>query len=181
MPAFTEGNLQFDFPTALKHEKFDDGATHFLTHCMKAVDFIVDLPDRIIFLEVKDPQHPTASAIATKQFEGDLRSGILIENALRPKCCDSLLYKLATQDIDLHKPIYYYVLIALNALREPELAALTDQLKSRLPIVEERGRVWKKFSEAGQPAHFIQGCAIFNLATWNKVSAKLEASVQRIR
>lgn len=180
MPAFTEGNLQFDFPTALRHEKFDDVTTHFLTHCMKAVDFIVEFPDRIVFLEVKDPQHPKATPVAVTEFEQKLHSGKLVENELRPKCVDSLLYKLATQDIDPHKPIYYYILIALDTLGEPELATMTDELKARLPVVEAGGRVWGKFAAAGKPAHFIQGCAIFNLATWNRMSVRLAASVQRI-
>lgn len=180
MATFTEGNLQFNFPSALDYEKFDDSTTHFLSHCMKAVDFIIELPDRIIFLEVKDPQHPdTLQATATK-FEHELRSGTLIQNTLRPKCCDSLLYKLATQDLDLHKPIYYYVLIAMESLGEPELMTLTDKLKTRLPIVEDGGRLWKKFSAAGKTPHFLQGCAIFNLTTWNRISTKLATSVHRI-
>ncbi len=180
MTAFTEGKLQFNFPTALSHEKFDDAATHFLSHRMKAVDFIIELPDQIIFLEVKDPQHPAATPDATLKFEGDLRSGVLIKESLRPKCCDSLLYKLVTQDIDPHKPIYYYVLIALDTLSDPELVNLTDKLKTRLPIVEDRGAVQAKFTAAGKPARFIQGCMIFNLATWNRMNVRFAASVHRI-
>lgn len=180
MPAFTEGKLQFNFGTAWSHEKFDDNTSHFLTHCMKAVDFIVELPDRIVFLEVKDPQHPGATPATTMQFERELRSGALIKDVLRPKCCDSLLYKLVTQDVDLYKPIYYYVLIALDTLNEPELLALTDKLKTRLPIVANGSRVWKKFAAARKPARFIQGCAIFNLAAWNRMSDRLTASVHRM-
>jgi hypothetical protein len=180
MSSFTEGKLLFEFPTASSHEKFDDSSTHFLTHCMKAVDFIVELSDRIVFLEIKDPQHPDATLATTMKFERELRSGILVQEVLRPKCCDSLLYKLATQDIELHKPVYYYVLIALDTLSEPELATLTDELKTRLPVVQDGSRVREKFDAAGKPARFIQGCAIFNLATWNRMSARLTASVHRI-
>ncbi len=180
MPAFTEGNLEFNFPTALGYEKFDNSATHFLLHCLKAVDFIIELPDRIVFLEVKDPQHPSATPSDQAQFKDKLLSHILIQDALRPKCCDSLLYKLGTQDIDLHKPIYYYVLIALDTLSDPDLVTLTDQLKAKLPIVEDGSRVGKKFAAVGKSAHFIQGCAIFNLAAWNRISARIAATVQRI-
>ncbi|MGC9522689.1 MAG: hypothetical protein ACP5HG_12515 [Anaerolineae bacterium] len=178
---FTEDDLKFHFTTALHHEKFDTRTTHFLSHCMKAVDFIVELPKRILFLEIKDPQHPSARSVERDKFVEDLLHGTLIKETLRPKCCDTLLYKLATEDIDVHKPLYYYVLIALDTLKEPELMALRDKLKSRLPIVQRGSRVERKFTTAGKPAHFIQACGIFNIATWNRVIGReLQASVSRI-
>lgn len=47
MTVLIEGNLQITIPGAVQARKFDDGASHGLTHCMKAVDFIVELADRI--------------------------------------------------------------------------------------------------------------------------------------
>lgn len=48
-----EGNLELELPPGAKGWKFDD-AGHGLSHCMKAVDFIVELPDRLFFVEIKD-------------------------------------------------------------------------------------------------------------------------------
>jgi hypothetical protein len=48
MTVFTEGNLQITFPSGVAAKKFDHSG-HGLTHCMKAVDFIVELIDRCLF------------------------------------------------------------------------------------------------------------------------------------
>ena len=55
---FTERTLQIDIADAIGGRKFD-GADHGLT-CMKAVDFIVELEDRYLFIELKDPDDPEA-------------------------------------------------------------------------------------------------------------------------
>ena len=59
MTVLREGNLQITINNAIEARKFDD-ASHGLSHCMKAVDFFVELPDRYLFIEVKDPQAPQA-------------------------------------------------------------------------------------------------------------------------
>ena len=41
----TEGALQITFNNAINGRKFDDQQQHRLSHCMKAVDFVVELPD----------------------------------------------------------------------------------------------------------------------------------------
>ena len=58
----TEGDLSFTFNGALSAIQFDDGSTHGLTHCMKAVDFVVEFQDYYLFVEVKDPDHPSAQS-----------------------------------------------------------------------------------------------------------------------
>ncbi len=52
---FEEGNLTFDFSRATASKRFD-GSGHGLSHCMKAVDFIVEVEHNILFIEAKDPQ-----------------------------------------------------------------------------------------------------------------------------
>jgi hypothetical protein len=54
-----EGNLQFDFNGVVNAFKFDEkerskDTFHGLSHCMKAVDFIVETEDYYHFIEVKD-------------------------------------------------------------------------------------------------------------------------------
>ncbi|MDA1192745.1 MAG: hypothetical protein O3A46_13815, partial [Candidatus Poribacteria bacterium] len=59
-----EGTLTFDFSDAVDGFRFDEQDPtnpnfHGLSHCMKAVDFIVELEDQFLFVEVKDPPDPT--------------------------------------------------------------------------------------------------------------------------
>ena len=56
MCRLTEGELEFVFKGAVSARKFDDDK-HGLSHCMKAVDFIVELGGGYLFIEVKDPQN----------------------------------------------------------------------------------------------------------------------------
>ena len=58
----TEGDLQITFNNVIVCRKFDDRLAHGLSHCMKAVDFIVELHDRY---EVKDPLDPQATRTRT--------------------------------------------------------------------------------------------------------------------
>ena len=46
---FREGDLEFDFSDAIDGIKFDD-ATHCLSHCMKAVDFVVELDEKYLLV-----------------------------------------------------------------------------------------------------------------------------------
>lgn len=58
MKTLTEGNLKISFPDDAKARKFDDSKTHGLSHCMKAVNFVVEDKHRIYFIEFKDPEKP---------------------------------------------------------------------------------------------------------------------------
>ena len=54
MTVFTERGLEITFNNVLDARKFED---HGFTQ-MKAVDFVVELPDRYLFIEFKDPEEP---------------------------------------------------------------------------------------------------------------------------
>lgn len=55
MTTLSEGDLRLTVPDPANGRQFDD-AQHGLSHCMKAVDWVVDLPERTCFVEVKDPK-----------------------------------------------------------------------------------------------------------------------------
>ena len=57
MTVFVEDNLQITVNGAVAVWKFDVPG-HGLSHCMKAVDFIIELPDRYQFVEFKNPEAP---------------------------------------------------------------------------------------------------------------------------
>ncbi len=156
MTVFSEGNLQVTFPPDIAARKFDD-THHGLTHCMKAVDFIVELDDRFIFIEFKDPQHPSSKHTDGEKWIKKFLSGNLDED-FKLKYRDSFLYAWATAQVK--KPIYYYVLVAIDTLTEADLLMRTDELKRKLPIEGPSG-IWKR--------KIVHGCAVFNIVTWNKI------------
>jgi hypothetical protein len=156
MTVLTEGNLQLTIPTGMPARKFDD-ANHGLSHCMKAVDFIIELSDRHLFIEFKDPQHPDGRSCDRRRFIDNFLAGNIDEN-LKYKFRDSFLYEWASGKA--RKPIYYYVLVAIDTISEAELITRTDDLKRKLPYNGPVSGVWKK--------KIVAGCAVFNIATWNK-------------
>ncbi|MBN1591635.1 MAG: hypothetical protein JW941_00135 [Candidatus Coatesbacteria bacterium] len=157
MSLFREGDLEFDFRKATSSRRFDD-ESHGLTHCMCAVDFIVELPDRILFVEAKDPQNPSARPAAIQNFIGELESGSLIQKKLVPKCRDSYLYELSMGR--LGKPVYYIVLVVLSALTKADLAHQSDLLNKYIPVEGPPENHWKD--------RFIQDSMIMDLEAWGK-------------
>lgn len=157
MTVLSEGNLQITLPAGVSGRKFDDRESHGLSHCMKAVDFIVELEDRVLFIEFKDPDDPAAPPERRNRFIEELRSGVL-DNKLKAKYRDSFLYEWASGRAS--KSIYFLVLIGANALSEAELLARTDALRRQVPVMGPGDKQWKN--------PFVAGCAIMNVNTWNK-------------
>ena len=157
MTTLREGNLQITFPRDARARKFDDGASHGLSHCMKAVDFIVEEADRILFIEIKDPDDPNAEETRRKEFVHKFLSGDL-DNDLKYKYRDTFLYQWASGGVN--QPIYYWVIVALHTLTEAELSARTDDLKRKLPLRGPLSGKWK------QP--IVADCMVFNIDTWNR-------------
>jgi hypothetical protein len=167
MSVLKEGNLQITIPNATGYRKFDDPTTHGLS-CMKAVDFIVEMPDHLLFIEIKDPEDPLASSGDRTKFINGFKSG-KIDEALKYKYRDSFLYEWASGRV-IDKPIFYYVLIAITNLSAADLLHRTDELKSKLPLHGPASGEWKHA--------IVDGCAVFNIDSWNKKFPK--HTVQRI-
>lgn len=72
---FTEGNLQITIKGAIRARKFDDRNAHGLSHCMKAVDFVVERSDCYLFIEFKAPQHPRSRKTNRDKFIQKFQSG----------------------------------------------------------------------------------------------------------
>lgn len=156
MTILTEGNLQIVVKDAVAARKFDD-AGHGLSHCMRAVDFIIELPDHYRFIEFKDPQHPDAPAQAAVDYLSSFQSG-LIDEELKYKYRDSFLYEWAAGRAD--KPIDYLVLIALDTLSEPALSTGKTRLEQKIPLRGPGLIPW--------PRPILRGCGVFNLDSWNR-------------
>lgn len=157
MTTFREGTINIAFPDAVSVRKFDD-EMHGLSHCMKAVDFVVETKDRYIFIEVKDPQHPDGRHEDREKWVRRFLSGNIDED-FKYKYRDSFLYAWASDKAK--KPIYYFILVALDTLTEADLIARTDDLKRKLPVEGPPSGVWKR--------KIVAGCAVFNMSCWNRL------------
>ena len=145
-----EGKWRFNFSDAVGGFKFDEQkkeSPHFhgLSHCMKAVDFVVELNTQYLFVEVKDILDPSEYADGAKFND--------LVKALVTKFRDSFLYRWAENKTD--KPVRYLCLVELeNAL----VSRLMDELKRQLP-------------EKGMDGRWVQpiaaACIVANAARWN--------------
>lgn len=157
---FMEGAIHFLFASAVSQRKFDEEGSvgHGLSHCMKAVDRIVEFEDRLLFIEVKDPQGDRSHTKEENEaFVNQFKSRKL-DADLKYKYRDSFLYEWASNRAE--KPIYYYVLFADETLDSALLSARSSALGSQLPINGPRDEPW--------PRPFVHGCVVFNIASWNK-------------
>ena len=155
MTVLRERDLEFTVPDGVHARKFD--SDYGMSHCMKAVDFILELDDRYLFIEFKDPQHPKAPVEELEDFTENFQRG-RIDEELKYKYRDSFLYEWASGRAD--KPIYYLVLVGLDDLTPDELDAKTDDLKQKLPLDGPNSAPWSR--------PFVRGCAVFNIASWNR-------------
>ena len=151
---FEEGNLLITISNAENAWRFDV-PEHGLSHCMKAVDFIVEQVDRFVFIEFKDPYQPGSTERAQQRFMSRFESGRL-DDDLTYKYRDSYLYEWASGRAN--KPIHYAVLVAADNLTDDFFLTRTEDLKRKLPV--DIPRSWSR--------SFVQACSVFNLTLWNR-------------
>ena len=156
MATLTEGDLRIDITDKAHVRRFDDEATHPLSHCMKAVDFIIEWEDRYWFVELKDPQNPNAREEARSQFADKLRRAQLDTDFVY-KYRDTLLYEWAAGRTQ--KPITYMVLISLDTLDPPLLLTRQDDLRRKLPAADQGAPEWRY--------PIATDCLVFNIDAWN--------------
>ena len=158
MITLDEGNLRITLPhDEATARKFDDAATHgLLDRHMKAVDFMVELQDRVLLIEIKDPEQPDAPADRRAQFVKKFMARD-IDNDLMRKLRDSVLYEWACRT---DKPIHYWVIVAIDRLTDADLLVRTDCLKQMLPVVEN--------PPARRQRQIVVDCRVFNIRSWNE-------------
>ena len=156
MTVIREGELEFVFDGVLSARKFD-GDDHELSHCMKAVDFIVELTDSYLFVEVKDPQHSQAPERNRRRSARSFTSGELDQD-LKYKYRDSFLYEWASGRAD--KPIIYAVLVALDTLDDAIIGTRGRDLGRNLPLLGPDSQPWTR--------PIADQCLVFNIESWNR-------------
>ena len=154
--------FEFDFSDALDAFRFDEQDTtqphfHGLSHAMKAVDLVVELPTDYLFIEVKDfhaaDDYNFKSAISAAQREDRQAHFKHLREVLKHMFSDTWLYRWAEGKAD--KPIRYLCLVTLdNAL----LSVMRKELINQLPV----GLAGARWSGA-----LAQSCVVVNLERWN--------------
>lgn len=152
----SEGEIELRFPDTARVRKFDDPLPP--RGDMKAVDFIVEFPDRIVFIEVKDPQASNAPAARSQEFVSDFTHERK-DTPLYQKFRDSFLYEWASGRTK--KPVHYWILVACDELSGLELQQREDALTRKLPTREYSPAEWRR--------HFAESCSVFNLESWNRI------------
>ncbi len=151
-----EGELEFEFPDAKSGFKFDEEdltspTFHGLSHCMKAVDFVVETEKRSLFVEVKDP--PVSNAFDANEAYSKLMKGLVA------KFRDTFIYRWAEKQIN--KPVAYHCLVDVDSALTLQIMT---ELKRSLPENGPKNGRWKQ-----QPA---VSCAVANFKDWNAAFPK---------
>jgi len=165
MAVIVEGDIQITIPDNAIARRFDENSIHGLSHCMKAVDYIFELTDRIVFFECKDPDDPNATIEKQEKFFKDLMSG-KIDSDLKTKFRDSFLYEWAYGRTE--KPIHFWVLLGAEKLDRSQLLVRTEALKRQLPVKGPQGMPWTN--------PFVKSCMVMNLAAWNEQLSEFPAT-----
>lgn len=147
-----ESDLEFNFSDALDIRKFDDPRCHGLSHCMKAIDFIVELNNAYLFIEIKDPSNPKSGGCNLQKDKEKLTNGEMLK-CLQLKFRDTFIYRWAEEKLD--KPIYF---LALITLEQPLLISFNEKLKTALP--SSQANSWQK--------PLVKSCQVLNLEFWNR-------------
>jgi len=136
-----------------------DGGSHGLSHCMKAVDFIVEFKDFYLFVEVKDPDNTQATAQRRHAFATQLTQP-RFPKAITQKYRDSFIYRWAEQKLD--KPVRYVILLQLSTLQPAQFLALDQVLKRELPFSNTPSS-WSR--------SIVDGLAVLDMNNWNALNA----------
>ncbi len=131
MTTLIEKELSFTFPDSWNAEHFDSPGRPAVNH-FQPVDFVVELAQRTLFIEVKDPSARKVPENERQAFFKKMQTKELTHTQLVPKARTSWSFLRLMKRAD--KPITYIVVIGADNLRvDPPLwSSLTARLKARL-------------------------------------------------
>lgn len=151
MKTVRELDLEFSFPGATAVIHFDDSDYHG-NSTIQRVDFIAEYETHHLFVEIKDPDIPTAQDAPA--FSQKLNSGKLVQS-LAGKFRDTLFFRSIQGKNDLG--IRYIVLLSMKSLDAALLLAKQDELRRSIPI---RHADWTRDCAAS--------CIILNVDQWKR-------------
>lgn len=157
--------FEFEFPGALDAFVFDEkdksqSRFHGLSHAMKAVDLVVELPNDTLFIEVKDFHAPDDYNFKTavtddEQCQRRVRFNYL-RDVLVHKFRDTWLYRWSERSAEsAEKPVRYLCVLSLdNGL----LGTVRKELHQALPA-GSAGPRWQR--------ELAAACVVLNPRRWN--------------
>lgn len=162
-----ERDLEIDFTDAIDAIVFDQMKAnkpnyHGIAE-MHRVDFVVELEEAILFVEVKDPGNPRAQAEGLEKFYAELKSGTL-GDTFAAKFIDTFLYRWA-EDC-LNKPVHYVSLVTLGD--SSLLPNFSDEIAKKLPPMGKSVPRWQR--------QLAENCQVFNIDLWNQSFPKWPAT-----
>lgn len=153
-----EADIEIDFTDALDAFVFDQmdmtlPKYHGIGQ-MKRVDFIVDMPDYVAYIEIKVPSFRPEFVDARREFLEELSDGTL-GLLFAEKLKETFIYGWAEQKA--LKPIRYFSLVTLDS---PMNLTLSESIQRKLPPTGTPKKCrWKR--------PFVSAVGVFNLETWN--------------
>lgn len=157
--------FEFEFPDALDAFVFDEKDKsrpryHGLSHAMKAVDLVVELPNDTLFIEVKDfhaPDDYNFKAAVNDDERSERRQSLNhLRDVLVHKCRDTWLYRWSERAAGVPgKPVHYLCVLTLdNGL----LGVVKKELSQSLPT----GRMGPRWQR-----ELTHACVVLNPERWN--------------
>lgn len=159
--------FEFEFPGALDAFVFDEkdkahSRFHGLSHAMRAVDFVIELPNDTLFIEVKDfhaPDDYNFKTAVTDDEQGQRRERLNhLRDVLVHKFRDTWLYRWSERNADTpDKPVRYLCVLSLdNGL----IGTVRKDLRQALPA-GRAGPRWQR--------ELATGCEVLNPKRWSSV------------
>lgn len=151
-----ESHLEFDFTQSVDAIRYEDTTTSLP---VRKVDFLVDWPNEVWLIEVKNVVKPSISRSHPDvvKFIDKFNNTSLFYQDLGPKLRDTF-YVFYLHDTVPRKPLRYYALIE-TGLPTSRLATRQQHLKKACLETPPTGGSW--------PSPIVQGVALFDVASWN--------------
>ena len=125
---FEESGFRFDFSKCLSVYKAD----LVMYHDLSALDFVVEIDDYVLFIEVKNPDNPRAIGASRKGFLADLCER-LYPYVISDEYKNELLRAWAQGRV-FHKPILCVFLLEFSMLSKTDRARLRERIFNRIPF-----------------------------------------------
>jgi len=141
MTRLVEGNLVLDARNAQNAFKIDVPEEKFAYYDFAIVDFVIELRSHIVFVELKDPDDPSAKYHTDrKKFVDKFTKKKFNEKFLR-KFRDSffVLYSYCLN----RKPLIGVALIVSEEIGKPERQSVADNIAHRAPIFDFAPEGWE--------------------------------------
>jgi len=154
MARLGEGEIEIDFSSSVDAGRMDVQGDP-IPIGMKFVDFVVEEPDNLFLIEIKDPCASKVTSVERKKFLKRLRDNQLIHHELTPKARDSYTF-LHLMQRDNKRMVF--ILLLGGSFDDELILNLKDRLLRR--IRQEAALPWAK--------RYIADCIVLTEDSWRR-------------